>query len=260
MTSTPQDVLQHNRRAWDVQVARKNPWTLPVDSAAIERARHGDWSIVLTPTKSVPRDWFPPLRGLATLCLASGGGQQGPILAAAGANVVVFDNSPRQLDQDRMVANRDQLVLDTVQGDMTNLSVFPDERFDLIVHPCSNGFVPDVRPVWKEAHRVLRTGGTLLSGFVNPLLYLFDYPALEQGEFSLVHRIPFSDVNDSTDEEKAALVEADEPFSFGHTLEDLIGGQTEAGFAIIGFYEDVLPGFRLSHYISSCAATRAKKS
>ena len=80
------------------------------------------------------------------LCLASGGGQQGPILAAAGANVTVFDNSPRQLAQDRLVADREGLAIETVLGDMADLSAFPDARFDLIVHPVSNVFVPDVRP------------------------------------------------------------------------------------------------------------------
>ena len=259
MTTTTQDILQHNRQAWDGQVDRKDRWTVPVDTAAIERARRGDWSIVLTPVKTIPRDWFPPLKDLITLCLAGGGGQQGPILAAAGARVVVFDNSPRQLDQDRMVAARDHLDLETVQGDMADLSVFSDEQFDLIVHPCSNGFVPDVLPVWKEAHRVLRPGGTLLSGFVNPLLYIFDFVALERGEFRVTHRIPYSDVNDAGDEEKAFLAERQEPLSFGHTLEDLLGGQIAAGFTITGFYEDVLPELILSQYIASCAATRAVK-
>src|SRR5205085_1973198 len=101
-------------------------------------------------------DWFPPVAGLEVLCLASGGGQQGPILAAAGARVTVFDNSPNQLAQDRLVADREGLALETVRGDMADLAAFPDARFDLIVHPCSNMFVPDVRPVWREAFRVLR--------------------------------------------------------------------------------------------------------
>ena len=57
---------------------------------------------------------------------------------------------------------------------MRDLSVFPDESFDLIVHPVSNLFVPDVRPVWKEAYRVLRRGGALIAGFNNPVRYLFD--------------------------------------------------------------------------------------
>ena len=116
------------------------------------------------------------------LCLASGGGQQGPILAAAGANVTVFDNSPNQLAQDRLVADREGLTIETVLGDMADLSAFPDARFDLIFHPVSNVFAPDVRPVWKEAFRVLRPGGSLLAGFMNPVQYLFDDIALERGE------------------------------------------------------------------------------
>ena len=173
--STPEDILLYNRRTWDRQVQRGNPWTMPVSREAVARARNGDWSIVLTPTKPVPAEWFPPLVGLDVLCLASGGGQQGPILAAAGANVTVFDNSPAQLAQDRLVADRDGLMIETVQGDMADLRVFPDARFDLIVHPVSNVFVPDVKPVWREAFRVLKPGGVLLSGFMNPVHYLFDF-------------------------------------------------------------------------------------
>lgn len=58
------------------------------------------------------------------LCLASGGGQQGPILAAAGARVTVFDNSRKQLEQDRYMAERDHLDIQTEKGNMANLAVF----------------------------------------------------------------------------------------------------------------------------------------
>jgi SAM-dependent methyltransferase len=152
------DILTYNRHAWDRQVERGNRWTVPAGPEEIARARKGDWEIVLTPTKPVPADWFPPLPGLDVLCLASGGGQQGPILAAAGANVTVYDNSPKQLAQDRLVADGEGLALETVEGDMADLHALPDDRFDLIVHPCSNVLVPDVRPVWREAFRVLRPG------------------------------------------------------------------------------------------------------
>src|SRR3982751_4204017 len=137
-----QEILTYNRRAWDRQVERSNPWTVPVTVEEVARARIGDWRIVLTPTKPVPADWFPPLVGLDVLCLASGGGQQGPILAAAGANVTVFEKRRSQLAQDRSVADREGLAIETVQGDMADLSALGDARFDLIVHPVSNVFVP----------------------------------------------------------------------------------------------------------------------
>ncbi len=93
------DVRQHNRLAWNKQVENGNPWTIPV-----------------------PHEWFPALSGCDVLGLASGGGQQGPILAAAGANVTVLDNSPRQLAQDRLVVEREGLKIATVEGDIRDFA------------------------------------------------------------------------------------------------------------------------------------------
>src|SRR5512140_2410658 len=148
------NILEHNRRAWDREVEQGNPWTVPVGPGEIAAARKGDWNIVLTPTKPVPHAWLPELPGKRLLCLASGGGQQGPVLAAAGAHVTVLDNSPRQLDRDRMVADREGLDIKTVEGDMADLHMFADGSFDYIVHPVSNVFAPDVLAVWHEAYRV----------------------------------------------------------------------------------------------------------
>src|SRR4030067_827291 len=168
------DVRAYNREKWDLQVEKGNPWTIPCSPERIADARQGTWSVLLTEQKPVPSPWFPlDLHGIDILCLASGGGQQGPVLAAAGANVTVFDNSPRQLEQDRMVAKRDGLVLITVEGDMRDLSVFGDGCFDLVFHPVSNVFCPQVRPVWREAHRGLRPGGVLMAGFGDPTAFVF---------------------------------------------------------------------------------------
>ncbi|NLG49528.1 MAG: SAM-dependent methyltransferase, partial [Chloroflexi bacterium] len=73
------DIRTFNRMAWNAQVEKGNPWTVPVSPEVIADARQGRWQIILTPLKPVPRDWFPPLPGCDVLCLASGGGQQGPI-------------------------------------------------------------------------------------------------------------------------------------------------------------------------------------
>jgi SAM-dependent methyltransferase len=259
------DVLAHNRAAWDRNVANGNRWTVPVTSAEVEAARRGEWSIVLTPSKPVPRAWFAladgRLAGRDVLALASGGGQQGPLLAAAGANVTVFDQSPRQLAQDRAVAARDGLAIKTVEGDMADLSAFAAESFDLIVHPCSNGFVPKVRPVWREAFRVLRRGGALLAGFCDPVYFAID-PALEkEGILQLKYPVPYSALTSPlTDEERRRYTEGGEPLDFGHTLEDQIGGQTDAGFLIAGFYGDKsTEEDALARYLPCFYATRAIK-
>jgi SAM-dependent methyltransferase len=253
------DIRAFNRKAWDRQVEQGNMWTKPVSSDEVAAARRGDWKVVLTPVKPVPREWFGQLAGRDVLCLASGGGQQGPILAAAGARVTVLDNSPRQLGQDRMVAERDGLEISTVEGSMMELSMFEDESFDLIFHPVSNGFVPDVRPVWREAYRVLRHGGVLLAGITNPLVYMFDMNKLEQGELEVRWSIPYADIESLSEEQLKAFEEKGDPLEWSHTLESQIGGQTEAGFLIAGFYEDIDPGDPLEKITPTFIATRAIK-
>lgn len=263
MSKEQMDLLAHNRRAWDRNVERGNPWTIQVTKEAVAEARAGKLEIVLTPTKPVPRDWFPArMNGVDVLCLASGGGQQGPILAAAGANVTVFDNSPRQLDQDRAVADREGLRITTVQGDMADLSIFEDRSFDLIVHPVSNVFAQKVRPVWRESYRVLRSGGQLLAGFTNPAMYLFDFDLIERHNILQVkHKIPYSDLESLSGEEKQYYIKQSLAFEFSHTLDDQIGGQIEAGFVITGFYEDRYPPEEdlLSQYLAVFIATRGLK-
>jgi SAM-dependent methyltransferase len=254
------DIVAHNREAWNLQVSRGNPWTVPVTGEEIGAARRGEWRIILTPNIPVPKSWYPPIVGCRVLCLASGGGQQGPILAAAGAVVTVFDNSPAQLDRDRQLSDRHGLGITTVQGDMADLSCFSDSSFDLIIHPVSNVFVPDVLPVWREAARVMRKGGVLLAGLNNPVLHIFDAEAAERGELMVTHKLPYSDLHDLPAEKRDELIRRQVALEFSHTLEDQIGGQCAAGLAVTGLYEDHdSPGSpnALDRYIPLYIATRA---
>ncbi len=256
------DVRAHNRLAWDRQVDLQNPWTRPVTSETIARAKQGDWSLLLTPTKPVPEAWYPPLSGAEVLCLASGGGQQAPVLAAAGANVTVLDNSPKQLDQDRLVATREGLDIRLVEGDMRDFPELCDASFDLIFHPVSNCFVDAVLSVWRECARVLRPGGILLAGFSNPVRYLFDDRLVDQGTLHVVHKIPYSDLDNIHDDYVQGQLAQGDVMEFGHTLEDQIGGQLRAGLVIDGFFEDRFAspvGDPITDYMDTFIATRAHK-
>jgi len=255
------DVYQYNRGAWDQACREGNRWSIPVSPEQIAAARGGEIDVVLTPLRPVPRDWFPePFAGTDLLGLACGGGQQGPLFAAAGARVTTLDASPAQLGQDRLVAEREGLDLRTVEGDMRDLP-FDDASFDLVFFPVASLFVPDVLPVWREAARVLRPGGALLAGFVNPLYFLFDDAALAHGEMVVRYRIPYSDPRDCDPEQLAGLRERNEPLCFGHSLEDLIGGQLAAGLQITAFVEDRWDGEEkiLDRHIATFMATRAVK-
>ncbi|MCA1621199.1 MAG: class I SAM-dependent methyltransferase [Acidobacteria bacterium] len=254
------DILEHQRRAWDRQAEQGNEWTVPVGPEVIEEARRGRWSVLLTEQKPTPRGWFPEeVAGLEVLCLASGGGQQGPTLAAAGARVTVLDNSPAQLARDRQVAEREGLELQTAEGDMRDLSRFADESFDLVFHPVSNLFVPDVRPVWREAFRVLRRGGALLAGFNNPAVYLFGWQEEELATLDVKYSLPYSDIESLDAGARERLLASGEPVEFSHTLEDLLGGQLDAGFRLAGFYEDRHRDLPVARFMPTYIATRAVK-
>jgi SAM-dependent methyltransferase len=252
------DPVAHNRAAWDQEVASGSEWTTPVGPDVIARARAGDWSVVVIGHEPVPRDWFPAtMEGLAVLCLASGGGQQGPVLAATGAQVTVFDNSPR-LARDEEVAARDGLTLRTMLGDMRDLSAFPDESFSLILNPVSNVFCPELAPVWHEAFRVLRPGGVLLAGFMNPDLFIFDVSALdERGELIVRHRLPFSSLDLPEAERHQAY--GDGPIEYSHSLTTQIGGQLAAGFTMTHLVEAPHHADATARFMPGYIATRAVK-
>ena len=222
----------------------------------------GNWSVILTPNKTVPSEWFGNIKGKKVLCLASGGGQQAPILAAAGTEVTSFDNSEEQLAKDRLVEERDGLALNTVLGDMANLSVLRDESFDLVFHPVSNVYTENLKPVWNECFRVLKSNGRLLSGFFNPAYFLFDHDeAAKTGVLAVKYPLPYSDLKSLPEEKKQRIDKEGLAYQFGHTLEDQIRGQLAAGFFICDLYEDNWndDATLLNRFSSMYISTLAKK-
>lgn len=257
------NIPEHNRLSWNKQSKGSSPWCTPVDSKIIEEAKKGNWKVFLTPLKYVPQKWFGDLKSKDVLCLASGGGQQAPIFAAAGANVISFDLSEEQLKKDQTVANQNKLQLKTIQGDMTNLSIFENDTFDLIFHPVSNVFIKDVKTVWKECFRVLKKDGRLLAGFMNPVFFLFDPDeATDSGELKVKYKLPYSDIEHLDKKRLQDLIDSKIALEFSHSLNDQVGGQIEAGFVIAGFYEDWWDdeATLVNKYSPTFIATRAVKS
>ncbi|WP_082678240.1 class I SAM-dependent methyltransferase [Sphingomonas sanguinis] len=256
------DLISHNSGAWDFQAQQSGPWSQPVSSECIDAARKGEWSVHLTPSP-LPRDWLGDIVNKDILCLASAGGQQAPVLAAAGANVTIFDLSREQLGKDEMVAVRDGLSLAIEQGDMCDLSRFADASFDLILHPISNQYVPDIQPVWNECYRVLRRGGVLLTSFFNPAVFIADRDPrfAKQGLIRPRFITPYSDLCDLSEADLKAKLARSEPLIFGHSFQSQIGGQLAAGFVISAFLEEIHPNprFEIEKFIPSFIATKSEK-
>lgn len=228
------DYTKFNAKTWDKWSQEKFIWTVPLSKEQFGKAKKGDWDIYLTPKKPVPKKWMETLENKKVLGLASGGGQQGPILTSQGADVTILDYSQSQLDAEQSVAEREGYDINLVHGDMTKVLPFDDETFDLIIHPVSNCYVQDIHHVWKEAYRVLKKGGTLISGFTNPILYALEE---ENGKAYINRKLPVDPLKDLTREELEKQME-NEGIQFSHSLDSQIGGQCLAGFKIEGLYED----------------------
>jgi len=145
----------------------KNDYTEPLTHEELEEVRNNPISVALTVGKKVPKEWFEKANGKKILGLACGGGQQGPVFAIKGYDVTIMDFSKSQLQRDDMVAKREGLKINTVQGDMTKPFPFENETFDIIFNPVSNVYVEDLENIYKEASRVLKKGGLLMVGFMN---------------------------------------------------------------------------------------------
>ena len=243
-----------NAKAIDRWVEEGWEWGVPIDHETYEKAKNGDWNVLLTPTVPVPHDWFGPLRGKKVLGLASGGGQQMPIFAALGADCTVLDYSDAQLESERLVSEREGYAIAIVKADMTKPLPFSDASFDLIFHPVSNCYVREVKPIFKECFRVLKPGGALLSGLDNGINFLFD----GEDETTVVNSLPFDPLKNP--EQMEQLMRGNLAVEFSHTAEEQIGGQLEAGFILTHLYEDTNGEGRLHElHIPSFFATRARK-
>ncbi|MDL2287903.1 class I SAM-dependent methyltransferase [Oscillospiraceae bacterium OttesenSCG-928-F05] len=254
------DYTDLNSKIIDSWVDEGWEWSVPITHEEFERARSGDFRIFLTPTKPVPAEWFGDfyqnarLTGADVLGLASGGAQQMPILAALGANCTVLDYAQKQLDSEKMVADREGYDITIVKADMTKRLPFEDESFDIIVHPVSNCYIEDVQHVWNECFRVLRPGGTLLAGVDNGVNFLLEEV---EGRLVATTKLPFNPLKNPDQYEM--FVSAGDGIQFSHTMEEQLGGQLKAGFRLVDLYEDRDAAGPISEHFPQYLATRAVK-
>lgn len=225
MSETPasrEAILAHNARAWDALAAAGAALALPAADEAFGDPR--GW------LAAGGGRWLPErLDGLEVLCLAAGGGKHGPLYAAAGARVTVLDLSAAMLDLDRAVARERRLDLEILQGSMDDLSMLPSGRFDLVIHPVSTCYVPDVARVFREVARVTRPGGRYVSQHKSPASLQAAIEPNAAGRYELAW--PQGLARPLPPAAPSRLREAGTQ-EFIHSLSSLCGGICAAGFSI----------------------------
>jgi SAM-dependent methyltransferase len=183
-----------------------------------------------------PLGWLGgDIRGKRCLCLAAGGGKHGPIYASAGAMVTVVDISAAMLALDREVAAERGYELRTVEASMDNMPMLTAAEFDLVIHPVSTCYVPDVGAVFREVARILRPGGIYVSQHKTPTSMQTDVTPAARG-YELLEPYyragPLPPVVGSRHREEGTL-------EFLHRWEELIGGMCRSGFVIEDLVEPV---------------------
>ncbi|MFM8953571.1 MAG: class I SAM-dependent methyltransferase [Planctomycetaceae bacterium] len=218
-------MLDHNARAWDRLAMTRSALAQPAADQAFADPR--SW---LGGGGVHGRSWLPErLDGLEVLCLAAGGGKHGPLYAAAGARVTVVDLSPAMLDLDRQVARERKIDLTAVQGSMDDLSMLGAGRFDLVIHPVSTCYVPDVGRVFREVARVTKAGGLYVSQHKSPASLQATLEPGPNGRYEL--RFPVTRGEPLPPEPPSRLREAG-THEFIHSISAVLGGICAAGFAI----------------------------
>lgn len=175
------------------------------------------------------RGWLPAsVAGLDVLCLASGGGWQSILYAAAGARVTVVDLSPSMLRRDRREAERRGLPVTTLEASMDDLQELREESFDLVHQPVSTCYVEDVAAVYSEIARVLRDSGLYISQHKQPTsLQITERDAQNRYIIGLEYyrQGPLPKPADTSYRETGTV-------EFLHSWDALVGGLCRAGFVI----------------------------
>jgi len=208
-----------NRRATDPRFAILPPWSVSTEQAL---SAVDPWVIA-----------DGPLDNRRVLCLAAGGGTHGPLLAMAGADVVVVDFSLSLLQIDQRIAEQNHLRLRTVHTSMDDLSAFESASFDCVVQPVSTCYVRDVESVYREIARVLRSGGLYVSQHKNPYSLQGDEQPTGNGYNLCVPCISGRTANPTKHPSANRESEMTETI---HSIDSLVGGLCRCGFVV----EDVV--------------------
>ncbi|WP_208029347.1 class I SAM-dependent methyltransferase [Rhabdothermincola sediminis] len=140
------------------------------------------------------------LEGKRVLELGCGAGQAAVALAYQGAHVIAVDPSHRRLEQARNACERAEVRVELHQSDLAELAFVRADTIDVALSVYALASVTDLDRVFRQVHRVLRTGC--------PLVFSLPHPALRVAEGnSYFDRSPLAwDTGDATGQEQPRTI------------------------------------------------------
>jgi len=134
------------------------------------------------------QELVPAARMRRVLCLAGAGGQQGPVLAAAGAKVTVLDNSHDSWIRIVWLLSLKTLISSPFRGTCVISAGFRSGA-SIRGPSCSNCFIPMSTTSGARSFASCNLMA-FHAGCVNPAAYIFDEAASERGELVVRHALP----------------------------------------------------------------------
>ena len=156
-----------NRKAWNtIAEAYQDRYQLPTDRLVYGPRCPDEEELHLLGNVS----------GSRVIVLGCGGGQDCISLAKRGAEVIGIDLSDRQISYGRRLAEREDVLVTLLQGNIEELKGIEDESQDIALSLHALNYVEPIDRVFAEAYRVLRSD----SPFVLSVHHPFDV-CLEDG-------------------------------------------------------------------------------
>jgi SAM-dependent methyltransferase len=157
-----------------------------------------------------------------------------------GCEVTVVDFSPQQLEIDRNVAERYDLPIRCVEGDISSLVLADEPPFDLVYQPISSCYISDLRSVYEHVYDLLRPRGLyrvehwnsvhmrIWSEGFGPSMYSYSLPVNGNPSDAIVTTVSAGPSGED-------LLTS---WTFPHSLSEQIGTLCDTGFVVRRFAED----------------------
>ena len=216
-------IKRHNESAWDKRARQKMRFT---NTASKEDYLQANELIE-------KNSWLQGgIRGKKLLNLAAGGGGQSGLFASLGADVTVVDISAAMLENDQKLAKEQGFNIRVLQTSMDDLNALDTAEFDIVIHPVSTCYLPDIKVIYQEVARVSKAGAIYISHHKQPLSMQASAKPIN-GFYQIVE----------TNERKGALPPVkgtmhreEGTLEFLHSWDDILGELCRNGFYIDDFY------------------------
>lgn len=218
------DYVTTNRELWDGDAAN---WAESGERAWAEEPSWGIWGVEESVLDLLPDD----MTGMRAIELGCGTAYVSAWMARRGASVVGIDNSAKQLETARKLADEHGTDLELIHGNAEDVP-YPDESFDFAISEYGAAIWADPHKWIPEAHRLLKPGGELSFVGQHPLVMLV-VPRDAEVVTDRVLRYPYFDLHrvDWVDPDGDSGTVFNLPFSEWLRLFD------EVGFDVVSYRE-----------------------